>query len=570
MGSCISKDSTGSKLELSDINSNIYRVVNVDDDGVALWSGQLGITRTELTLYRKGKDPTRWPLKCLRRYGYDADLFSFEAGRRCTTGEGIYAFRCRRAETLFQTLQGYIQLSTMNDGNRGSLNGPASDSLLSNFNTANNGIGPGSYILANSQSHSQQLQQFANGQLDSMEGNYLEPVPTAASQLDSVPRIHSGDDSNHLGSFGNVGEPLSPNGSVDPHSPGSPNSINNILEVTTLNPLPYNGTASNGVSNIYQEFPLRAENNNNKDVKRLSLDIPPQETAPTVSKNMITSAAAYKSGFLNNNNKRSMRVESPTTPHSLSPALSPIMNGPDGSDVSHMYMNIAPGELNATNLNNKTGFTHIDNQFAQAARKNNNNLFNKQFSNDSSHCYENLEPDDVRPFLSRSHQPRRTSKTDTNSKLDYVAAVSTSSSSIVIDRTSEPNTPTNPKFNYIVLDLDQSHSSFNINPCNGSTTRGISTAGAAASTSNAITHPNALSSANHSNLPSQTFSGMPFTGFLPPESPKKGIFDYATIDFNKTVALSNSTTPSMDCEGSRKTRHSSSINTPSHNNSVSD
>lgn len=33
----------------------------------------------------------RWELKYLRRFGYDKRYFSFEAGRRCTDGAGIWA-----------------------------------------------------------------------------------------------------------------------------------------------------------------------------------------------------------------------------------------------------------------------------------------------------------------------------------------------------------------------------------------------------------------------------------------------------------------------------------------------
>lgn len=46
-----------------------------------------------------------------------------------------------------------------------------------------------------------------------------------------------------------------------------------------------------------------------------------------------------------------------------------------------------------------------------------------------------------------------------------------------------------------------------------------------------------------------------------PESPQKPTKGYATIDFNKTVALSHSVNPclGLDNEGSRKTRHNSTI-----------
>ena len=32
-------------------------------------------------------------------------MFSFEAGRKTPTGPGVYAFKCRRAEKLFNLLQ---------------------------------------------------------------------------------------------------------------------------------------------------------------------------------------------------------------------------------------------------------------------------------------------------------------------------------------------------------------------------------------------------------------------------------------------------------------------------------
>lgn len=71
--------------------------------------GRIEITDDDLVLHQKGKDPICWPLRSLRRYGFDAELFSFESGRRCPTGQGIYAFKCQRAEALFNLLQECIQ-----------------------------------------------------------------------------------------------------------------------------------------------------------------------------------------------------------------------------------------------------------------------------------------------------------------------------------------------------------------------------------------------------------------------------------------------------------------------------
>lgn len=65
------------------------QVINVDDDGNELGSGVMELTDAELVLHTHRRDDVRWPYLCLRRYGYDSNLFSFESGRRCQTGQGI-------------------------------------------------------------------------------------------------------------------------------------------------------------------------------------------------------------------------------------------------------------------------------------------------------------------------------------------------------------------------------------------------------------------------------------------------------------------------------------------------
>ncbi|KAL7639382.1 UNVERIFIED_CONTAM: hypothetical protein RMT77_009883 [Armadillidium vulgare] len=93
----------------SELQPNVFNVVNVHERGQRPRTSRLEVTDTHLILHQRGRAPIRWPLRCLRRYGFDAEQFSFESGRRCPTGPGIYYFKCRRAEALFNTLQVQIQ-----------------------------------------------------------------------------------------------------------------------------------------------------------------------------------------------------------------------------------------------------------------------------------------------------------------------------------------------------------------------------------------------------------------------------------------------------------------------------
>ncbi|KAL4660255.1 fibroblast growth factor receptor substrate 2 [Arapaima gigas] len=102
MGSCCS---CPDKESIPDNHQNKFKVINVDDDGNELGSGIMELTEDELILHTRKRDAVKWPYLCLRRYGYDSNLFSFESGRRCQTGQGIFAFKCARAEELFNMLQ---------------------------------------------------------------------------------------------------------------------------------------------------------------------------------------------------------------------------------------------------------------------------------------------------------------------------------------------------------------------------------------------------------------------------------------------------------------------------------
>lgn len=109
MGNCVSALS-GVGGERSR-RERTFQVWNLDEQGMEVSPGKMEVNATDLVLHQRGRPPVRWPLRGLRRYGFDAQLFSFESGRRCPTGSGIYAFKCHRAEGLFNALQECIQNS---------------------------------------------------------------------------------------------------------------------------------------------------------------------------------------------------------------------------------------------------------------------------------------------------------------------------------------------------------------------------------------------------------------------------------------------------------------------------
>ncbi|EDQ91394.1 uncharacterized protein MONBRDRAFT_6126 [Monosiga brevicollis MX1] len=53
-------------------------------------------------------DKAVWELRYLRRFGYDKKYFSFEAGRRCTDGPGIWAVSTPKAKELFSMVDFYV------------------------------------------------------------------------------------------------------------------------------------------------------------------------------------------------------------------------------------------------------------------------------------------------------------------------------------------------------------------------------------------------------------------------------------------------------------------------------
>ncbi len=75
---------------------------NINDDKPLMQKGLMEVTVSDL-MYTDSKmsEIWQWPLKYLRKYAFDENVFSFEAGRKCPGGEGLWAFSTPKASQLF-------------------------------------------------------------------------------------------------------------------------------------------------------------------------------------------------------------------------------------------------------------------------------------------------------------------------------------------------------------------------------------------------------------------------------------------------------------------------------------
>lgn len=113
-----------SRPDINDTHRDVFTVKSLDEQGNELHEGQIKITDTTVTFYVKGHQPMEWPLRSIRRYGAENDMFCFESGRRCQTGPKFCAFKCQKADSLLKLLQTYVRSTsrgTSRSTNRGSV-----------------------------------------------------------------------------------------------------------------------------------------------------------------------------------------------------------------------------------------------------------------------------------------------------------------------------------------------------------------------------------------------------------------------------------------------------------------
>ncbi len=449
----------------SDSNPRIFKVYNVDDQWTELSSGKIEITDTNLILYQRGKEPILWPLRSLRRYGFDAELFSFESGRRCPTGPGIYAFKCRRADALFNLLQESIQKAGQEEQQRTTI---VDDSA---------GSRPGSLVVIHQQ-----------GDASPIPGQYVQPLTLAESQA-----AHAAAAAAAAATAPEAAERLpSPhhyvNGDV---ALGNGRSRSALF----LPGHPLHEYVNTAVSLPITTSGLAAQRSTSVDSSLVRVELAPSNGARATERNnsegqVITYAVLDlppSKESVNNNNKD--RAQSTPCHTAVAQNGNAVMIDLISSQATYVNVPASDSQSRSTAAAGATAFVyeHRGSLGSLSSR-----------DKDDQHSYANL--DLVTPVVLPNGQAPPPPPT---------------------------KEPRKQKVNYIQLDLGGSSD----NLSNG----GMGLGGAGVPPASPISLTASI-----------------------PESPSRRTESYATIDFHKTAALSNSAKSSND-EGFRKTRHNSNI-----------
>ena len=88
-----------------DIRKDVFEVRNISDDRNEVGQGTVEVTATDLIyIDAMTNEKWKWPFKFLRKYGFEENIFTFEAGRRCPGGQGLYAFASERANEIHEAI----------------------------------------------------------------------------------------------------------------------------------------------------------------------------------------------------------------------------------------------------------------------------------------------------------------------------------------------------------------------------------------------------------------------------------------------------------------------------------
>ena len=106
MGSTSSSSVRSSDLDdtTATNNEDVFKVDNINSHGRKHASAQIQLSSGDLCIRQKHRESLHIPLETIKRYGLDGSIFILECGRRAPLGQARYAFRCKHAPRLVDTL----------------------------------------------------------------------------------------------------------------------------------------------------------------------------------------------------------------------------------------------------------------------------------------------------------------------------------------------------------------------------------------------------------------------------------------------------------------------------------
>lgn len=431
--------------------------------------------------------------------------FLIISGRRCETGEGIYAFRCRRAALLFHSLQQQIQLR----------------------NAIHDAV---PYPVAR-----------------------LTPSPQGRQTLQASVVHRSSIDNSHTDI-----RPIQNNNIVNiatqivvprpvTQSPRSPSSAD-ILEVMPL--YPRSQTNGNHVTNVYQLRDFKREHNNNQaevasdsrhvysnDLNRdlaILRNTLRQETALNTMRDIEDETLFLESRYMNENipNKLTDNII-------LSPTLSNTSEhyaqlSLEQQEAARLYVNVSPNETNVPDTSKNdvvptTPLTPKQVEYTNLALgvKSEINTYANITLGEIGDSIKNVKQ--ILNFNSSSEHNQKYSESDTFTSMSPVEEL---------------------EVNYAILDIDSNKEIIKAARDLTSPENQSYNSSRNESTASCSSQPRArlVSQGSLEKQPSSTASA----------SAPSATIGYTTIDFDKTVALTSvAAGTNVDLDGQRKTRHNS-------------
>ncbi|CAH8855650.1 unnamed protein product [Trichobilharzia szidati] len=417
--------------------------------------------------------PIHWfPYLLIRRFGAANGVLRVDAGRRCSTGDGKFFFRCsppngQPVDALVTQIR-QLALEAKQRTKRSQMTSSNLELNVNNSNNANNGdISSGNHIKGTSFSHTTE-NHLDNDHMDSIHGT----LPRARSKRAKVPgesSVHRSSSHNvNGGGSGSSTECIPPKATPEPSDDADPNALPSNAEVFKATPCkaPKSSPEPGNASNLYDNLPRPPRRGS-----RLpgAVNVLPLPTRSHKQKESNLQTSSSTNGTIDSRNSSdtlddlvdlnskhigsptsSPRVTSTTTP----PAVTPITP----STVSTSALTPSPITPSSAFM-----FSRLSSSSSTSASS---ALKNEKVETPSIPPHSSITTLNHIPSYNKNHETNTTSSTSSinfidssETKSSEASSCSPSPSPLTATTTTITATPTTPSSNSMVKSLIQSYTS---------------------------------------------------------------------------------------------------------------